>query len=45
VWPGDSLRAFVAVTATGADGRADTLDVVLHNQLGVAVFTGHAAAR
>jgi acyl dehydratase len=44
VWPGDSLRAFVDVTATDADGRATELDVVLHTQHDVAVFTGHATA-
>jgi acyl dehydratase len=45
VWPGDSLRAFVDVTAADDTGRATALDVVLHNQDDVAVFSGRATAR
>jgi acyl dehydratase len=45
VWPGDSLRAFVDVTATDAGGRATALAIAVHTQHDVPVFTGRATAR
>lgn len=46
VWPGETLRSFITIEATGSDDRGPTVEVAIRvvNQDDTVVFTGSAVA-